>query len=121
MQRLVEQGRHRLQAEFEAWRAEQQQQPQLQLQQQQQPPQQGKGKDEEASGDMEPPQRRLSSSACPLSASTTERKCLSSSPQAREAPLSSDVDDDIAAFYRAKEELLAMRRQQGREGAAGAW
>jgi hypothetical protein len=142
MQRLVEQGRQRLQAEFEAWLAgAQAQQPQRPQQLQQ--PQQSEEEQQEVDGDVTVATRRMSSSLSSsrsLSASTTERKAsversLSSSSsssssshrvrqfasQATAAFSSpSDVEDDIAAFYRAKEELMAMRRQ-GREGAAGAW
>lgn len=139
MQRLVEQGRQRVQAEFEAWFVA------AKAAQQEQEQEQRRGMETyEEKGEA----RRMSSSSSSshsLSASTTERKAvveerslslssLSSSlttmtmeraastqqPKQPKRRLSSstpsiasasDVEDDIAAFYRAKEELMAMRRQ----------
>ena len=141
-QRLVEKGRQRVQAEFEAWLASASAPATSE--------QAGEEEEEKVTGDCGPPTRRMSISASSLSlsaargswsASTTERKImerglgsLSASSSSSSSSSSSvlglgqsqgqerggrgDVDDDIAAFYRAKEELLALRRQ--REGGTGA-
>lgn len=140
-QRLVEQGRQRVQAEFDAWLAAAAATAATAVDPgcggQEDDEEEGDGK---VAGDCGPSTRRMSASVSAasgpsLSASTTERKVgerrwglsASSSSSAslglgRAQPQAGgrgrdDVDDDIAAFYRAKEELLALRRQRG----AGAW
>jgi hypothetical protein len=99
IQRMLEAGRARLQSDFDEWYD------QVLRMQPTARQQQGGGEDTEG-GDSQQQQNRTSAWATPP---------VSAEPKAARPPLTTgnpDADDDIQAFYRAKEELTQLHAKR---------
>ena len=132
IQQTLERHRARLRGEFEAWLAhattaaapkeeeEEQRQPEEEEEEEAGMTyiQEDMGREEEDQEEEEEEEEGVPVAAAPSSSPPRKSSLTATALQATAPPLSNggevegEVEDDIAAFYKAKEELLAMRQQQ---------